>query len=310
MQLISVRHLNKTMDKKRVLNDVSLNIDTGSIYGLIGPNGSGKTMLIRHMVGLYRPDSGEILYDGVPVWEDTGIKNRMAYVSDVLGLMNTDTLKTTASFFSSVYTEWDEARFNEMCESFHIREHGRIRSFSRGLRRQAAFILAMSIRPKYLILDEPVYGIDPLARRLFQEYIRRDVNETGMSVLISSYNIQGVEGFCDRIGIISRGRIKYENDLKKIQSDLHKIQIAFDDSRPVENRFRGLDVLQHRVRGSVEELLVRGAKNEIAAEIRPMDPVLFDFLPLSLEEVFFYEMEGEEDGLGDAVIRTVGRHRP
>lgn len=296
--MIKVNNLDKSFDGFKALSDLNLNVKKGSIYGLVGTNGAGKTTLIKHVTGIFKPDSGEILIDGESVYENIKMKERLGYIPDDLYFFSTYNLKESAKFYRSIYPNWNQDRCDHMIKQFELGEKRKLSKFSKGMQKQAAFILTMSSMPDFLILDEPIDGLDPIIRKLVWKYIVEDVAEREMTVLISSHNLRELEGICDSIGILSKGKMMIERDLDELKSDIHKIQVAFKE--PVEDPYAGLNVLHKESRGTVDLLIIRNRKDVVESTINTFHPVIFDILPLSLEEIFIYELGG-----GDNEIESI-----
>ncbi len=296
--MIKVNNLDKSFDGFKALSDLNLNVKKGSIYGLVGTNGAGKTTLIKHVTGVLKPDHGEILIEDANVYENIPLKERMGFIPDDLYFFSTYNLKESARFYRSLYPNWSEDRYNHMVRQFDLNEKRKLSKFSKGMQKQAAFILTMSSMPDYLILDEPIDGLDPIIRKLVWKYIVEDVAEREMTVLVSSHNLRELEGICDSIGILSKGKMMIERDLDELKSDIHKIQVAFKAA--VENPYAGLNVLHRESRGTVDLLIIRNRKDVVERVINENHPVIFDMLPLSLEEIFIYELGG-----GDNEIESI-----
>lgn len=296
--MIKVNNLDKSFDGFKALSDLNLNVKKGSIYGLVGTNGAGKTTLIKHVTGILRPDRGEILIEDLPVYENIPIKERMGFIPDDLYFFSTYNLKESAKFYRAIYPSWNQNRYDHMVKQFELNEKRKLSKFSKGMQKQAAFILTMSSMPDYLILDEPIDGLDPIIRKLVWKYIVEDVAEREMTVLVSSHNLRELEGICDSIGILSKGKMMIERDLDELKSDIHKIQVAFKTA--VEDPYKDLNVLHKESRGTVDLLIIRNRKEVVEATINESHPVIFDMLPLSLEEIFIYELGG-----GDNEIESI-----
>lgn len=293
--MIRVNNVTKYFDGFPALQGLSLNVKKGSIYGLVGVNGSGKTTIIKHLIGVYRQDEGEILVSGENIYDNVAVKERIAYISDDLYFFGMYSLRGSAAYYKKIYPNWSDERYAQMIHQFGLDEKVKLSKFSKGMQKQAAFILAMSSMPEVLILDEPIDGLDPLIRRLVIKYIVEDVAEREMTVLVSSHNLKEMEDLCDSIGIINKGKMLIERDLDDLKSDVHKIQAVFPEGEeaPVE----GLEVLYREKRGSVELFIIRGERNEIENRFKISRPIIFDLLPLTLEEIFVYETGGENDEL-------------
>ena len=205
-KLIQFKNIVKEFDGQIVLKGVNLDIYENEFVTLLGPSGCGKTTIIKHLTGILRQDSGEILFDGEPVYENPALKAQIGFVPDDLSYFAPYTMKDAVKYYQSLYPVWDQERYDEMRKAFDLGSGKKMNSFSKGMQKQAAFILTMCTRPKYLILDEPIDGLDPIIRKLVWKYIIDDVSE-GMTVLISSHNLREMEGICDSIGILDKGRM-------------------------------------------------------------------------------------------------------
>lgn len=296
--MIKIVNLNKAFDDFKALSDLNLNVKKGSIYGLVGTNGAGKTTLIKHVTGVLKPDGGEVLIEGEKVFENIKVKQRLGFIPDDLYFFATYNLKESAKFYQSLYPNWNQDRYEQMVKQFELNEKRKLSRFSKGMQKQAAFILTMSCMPDYLILDEPIDGLDPIIRKLVWRYVVEDVAEREMTVLVSSHNLRELEGICDSIGILSKGKMMIERDLDELKSDIHKIQVAFNEGTLTP--YEGLNVLHKESRGTVELLIVRNKKEVVEKVINEKHPILFDLLPLSLEEIFIYELGG-----GDNEIESI-----
>ncbi|HPO04267.1 MAG TPA: ABC transporter ATP-binding protein [Bacillota bacterium] len=296
--MIKVQNVDKSFDGFRALQSLDLNVRKGSIYGLVGTNGAGKTTLIKHVTGILKQDGGSITIEDASVYENLEIKRRTGYIPDDLYFFASYNLKESARFYRSIYPGWNEERYAQMAKRFELSEKRKLSKFSKGMQKQAAFILTMSSMPDYLILDEPIDGLDPIIRKLVWKYVVEDVAEREMTVLVSSHNLREMEGICDSIGILSKGKMMIERDLDELKSDIHKIQVAFREQS--QNPYEGLNVLHKESRGTVDLLIVRNRKEIVEEVIAKNHPVIFDLLPLSLEEIFIYELGG-----GDSEIEGI-----
>lgn len=291
--MISVEKVNKSFDGFQALNDLDIHIKKGSIYGLIGTNGAGKTTIIKHIMGVLQPDSGTVTIGEEAIYDNLHLKERIGYIPDDLYFFSTYNLKEMSRFFRGLYPRWDQERFEHMVQRFKLNSSRKLSQFSKGMQKQAAFILAMSITPDYLILDEPIDGLDPIVRKLVWQYVIDDVADREMTVLVSSHNLREMEGVCDSIGILSKGSMVIERDLDELKSDVHKIQVAFKED--TEDPYSGLNILYRESRGSVDLLIVKDKREFIEETIWKSQPAIFDILPLTLEEIFIYELGGADN---------------
>lgn len=302
--MIQVKELSKKFDGSLALDGLNMNVPDGSVYGLVGTNGAGKTTIIRHLAGVWRQDKGDIYIDGEEVWENEGLKSRIGVIHDDLYFPSGYTLKNMSSMYSAAYPKWNADRFREMTRILRLDEKRRVSTFSKGMKKQAMFCLVMSTMPDYLLLDEPLDGLDPIVRKLVWRFLIDDVADRGMTVLVSSHNLKDMEEICDHIGIISNGKMVLERDLDTIKTSLHKIQVSFggNDSIDASKRYEGLNILHKESRGTVDLMIIDNDIEEARQIINRSEPVLFDILPLSLEEVFIYELGGENDEIRKLVF--------
>jgi ABC-2 type transport system ATP-binding protein len=286
--VIKISNARKSFEELEAVEKVSIHVNKGSIYGLLGSNGAGKTTLLKLLSGIYVQDEGSVTIDGQPVFDNTAIKEKIFFIQDNPFFLPQYTVKQMAQFYKSIYSRWNDARFEELAAIFEMDVHKKIHKFSKGIQRQAAFILALSARPEILILDEPMDGLDPVMRKKVKSLLIDEVAEREMTILISSHNLREVEDLCDYIGIMHKGRIILEKDLDDLKSDTHKIQVAFKG--PVPAIFDSMKLLHKEKRGSIMICIVKGDAEEISAYVEQFKPVILDVLPLTLEEIFIYEM--------------------
>jgi len=283
--MLEMKNVTKTFDGFKALDDLSMSVPRGAVYGLVGPNGAGKSTAIRLLTGVYRPDSGEITVEGTPVFENPAVKLRIGYIPDDIFYFPSATLEEMRRYYRGIYPNFDDALFERLYEVFDLPRKSPIRRFSKGMQKQAAFHLTVCTRPEILILDEPVDGLDPVMRRQVWSLILSDVAERGTTVLISSHNLRELEDICDHVGIMDRGKMLLERSLADMQGSTHKLQLVGDVP---EN----LEVLHESSSGRLKTLVVRGSAEEIEAKAAAVKPAYFDVLPLSLEEIFIYELGG------------------
>ncbi len=288
---ICAENVVKTYDGFKALNKLSLNVPKGSVYGLVGPNGAGKTTFIKALAGIIKPDSGKILVDGEDVFENTAAKRKCAYVSDDLFFFPTYSIKQTAKLYSGIYPGWSEESYATMKNFFRADDRKRCRRMSKGMQKQAALWLALCAKPEILILDEPVDGLDPVMRKNVWSLIMQEVCDREMTVLVSSHNLRELEDVCDHVGIVHSGKIVLEKALDDVKGSVHKLQLAFKEEFPKELE-NEINILHRNTFGSVETVIVRGDGDEIKARVGQYSPVIFDILPLTLEEIFIYELGG------------------
>lgn len=272
------------------LDHLSCNIPKGCIYGMIGSNGAGKSTFLRLLSGVYRPESGSITVDGTPVWENPIAKERIVYIPDDLYFLPQANMKQMAQLYAALYPRFDRDRFVRLTDLFRLDASANIATFSKGMRRQAAAILGLSAMPDYLFFDETFDGLDPVMRQLVKKVIYEDVLERQTTTIITSHSLHELEDTCDQLALLHRGGIVFESDVQDLKTSLFKVQTAFDTPFTRE-KFADTEILSYTQMGSVCTFIVRGDREATEARIRAMSPLLLDILPLSLEEVFVYEMQ-------------------
>ena len=255
------------------------------MYGLVGPNGAGKSTAIRHLTGVYRPDCGEITMDGQPIYENIAIKERIGYIPDEIFYYPSASLEEMRKFYKGMYPKFDDRLFERLYDVFELPKKGPIRRFSKGMQKQAAFHLSICCKPDVLILDEPVDGLDPVMRRQVWSLILSEVAKDETTVLISSHNLRELEDVCDHVGIMDHGKMLLERSLADMQGNTTKLQIVGDVPE-------GLEILHENSNARLKTVIVRGSAEEVLAKVQATNPAYFDVLPLSLEEIFIYELGG------------------
>lgn len=297
--MIEVRNVMKEFDGFRALDDMSMTVPTGAVYGLVGPNGAGKSTIIRHLTGIYRQDAGEITIDGAPVFENPEVKSRIAYIPDDIFYYANASIREMMDFYRSIYPHFDAERFKKLADVFGLDPKRQIRRLSKGMQKQAAFWIAVSLRPEILILDEPVDGLDPVMRRQIWSIIMADVAENGTTVLVSSHNLRELEDVCDSVGIMNKGKIMIERSLNELQENIVKIQLALPDG---ESLPEGLDILHKSNTGRLQSLIMHGTQEELTEKLQSAHPLFIDAVPLTLEEIFIYELGGADYEVKDIVL--------
>lgn len=299
--MIQVENVVKEFDGFRALDGLSLHVGKGEVYGLVGPNGAGKSTIIRHITGVYKQDAGTILVDGQKVFENPDVKQKFAYIPDELFyFMQADTMEMKR-FYQGIYPDFDEKLFEKMRKFFpNIDTKRSIRRLSKGMQKQVAFWLSICCRPELLILDEPVDGLDPVMRRQIWSLIMADVSERKTTVFVSSHNLRELEDVCDHVGIMHQGKIVLERSLSELQGSVCKIQAAFQAGMPkLPEEF---EILHMSNTGRVYTLIVKGNPVEAKKQIERLNPMLVDVIPLTLEEIFIYELGGADYAVKDILF--------
>ena len=298
--MIEAHSLVKSFDGAPALRGLDLHVPRGAVYGLVGPNGAGKSTLLRCLAGVFRPDSGTVLVDGQPVWENPAVKGHIAFIPDELYYFVTASLLDMKRFYQGFYPTFDAALFDRLGEIFPLDPGRPMRHLSKGMQKQAAFWLALSLRPRILLLDEPVDGLDPVMRRRLWSLLMNQVEQRELTVLISSHNLRELEDVCDHVGVLSEGTLLLERSLSQLQEDFVKLQIVFRPQGPCT--LPGLPILHESAAGRIHTLILRCGEEQAVRAAQALDPVFYDVLPLTLEEIFIYELGGADDGLKDLVL--------
>ena len=297
--MIEVRNLRKTFDGFTALDDLSMTVPAGAVYGLVGPNGAGKSTVIRHITGIFRPDSGTVTVDGKPVYENPAVKAGIAYIPDDIFYFPSASLTDMARFYKGTYENFDMSLYEELRKSFNLDPKSQLRRFSKGMQKQAAFLLAIACRPKVLVLDEPVDGLDPVMRRQVWGLLLQDVAQRGVTVLVSSHNLRELEDVCDHVGILHKGKMLLERTLDELQDNVVKAQIVFREGSDLP---ASLQVLHRSHVGRVETVIIRGSQERVSTALSAINPIFFDLVPLTLEEVFVYELGGVDYEVKNVVL--------
>ena len=299
--MIEVKSVVKTFDGFTALDGADITVPDSGVYGLVGPNGAGKSTVIRHITGIYRPDSGQVLVEGEPVYENPGKKALIAAIPDDWYHFPSATIADMMRFYRGFYPAFDMARYEKFKEVFALPEKSPIRRMSKGMQKQAAFWLTMCCRPRYLILDEPVDGLDPVMRRQVWSLMMSDVSEHGTTVLVSSHNLRELEDVCDHVGIMNKGRVLLERSLSELQDNIVKLQAVWRTGE-VPVLPGQLQVLHTSHVGRVYTYIVRGRAEDVTGRLEQFKPLMLEALPLSLEEIFIYELGGEQYAVKEIIL--------
>lgn len=299
--MLEAKNVVKTFDGFRALDSLNMTVPKGAVYGLVGPNGAGKSTIIRHLAGIYRQDSGEVLLDGQPVYENPAVKRRMTVIGDDWYYFPQANIREMARFFAGLYPAFSWERYEKLKQVFPLDEKMMLRRMSKGMQKQAAFWLAVCCMPEYLILDEPVDGLDPVMRRQVWSLLLGDVSERGTTVLVSSHNLRELEDVCDHVGILNRGQVLLERSLSDLQDNTVKLQVAYagvtEPMLPSE-----LNILHRSHVGRVYTYIVRGSRAEILRRMEITEPILLESILLTLEEIFIYELGGVDYAAKDILL--------
>ncbi len=299
--MIEVNNLNKKFEDFEALKDANMHVEKGSVYGLVGPNGAGKTTMLKLITGVYKPDAGTVKICGVDAYDNPAVKDKFVFIPDDLFFFIQANINDMRDFYAGMYSRFDNERFERLASVFSgIDRKQVIRKMSKGMKKQVAFWLAISCRPEIIFLDEPVDGLDPVMRRKLWSLILADVSENETTVVISSHNLRELEDVCDHVGIMNEGRVVIEKSLSDLQGGVAKLQVVFNGERPpLEEEF---EILSEHVTGKIHTLIVKGAPELAERRLMRFVPLFAEALPLTLEEIFIYEMGGEDDAVKEILL--------
>lgn len=276
--------------KLRSLDHVSAKVNDGSIFGLIGSNGSGKSTLLRIMSGVIKPESGGVEYDGREVFENELVKQEIVCLHDEQYFFPGSSINEMKAFMKTVRTEFSEENFKKLRDIFKLDCDRKLNTFSKGMKKQAAVMLAIASRPKYLLCDETFDGLDPVVRQLVKRILAEESADGKMTVMIASHNLREMEDICDSVALLHKGELLFERELDDMKLGLHKVQAVFDDSFSVDE-LKSLQIMSYERRGSLITFIARGERSTIEEFLRAKSPTFFELIPLTLEEIFICEME-------------------
>ncbi|MDY5101395.1 MAG: ABC transporter ATP-binding protein [Oscillospiraceae bacterium] len=299
MPKIEMKGVVKSFEGFRALDGLDLSVEPGAVYGLVGPNGAGKTSAIRHLAGVLRQDEGEVLVDGEKVYENLAIKEKMVCVPDDVFWYSQDSTRDMMKFYRGIYPRFDEGLYERLGEVFSVDDAQPMRRLSRGMQKQSAIRLALAARPEVLILDEPMDGLDPVMRRQVWSLVLGSVAGEGMTVLVSSHNLRELEDVCDHVGILHKGKCLLQRSLSQLQDNIVKVLIALPESTELP---ADLNVVHSSTMGRLHTLILRGSAQEATARLASLNPLYMDAVPLTLEEIFIYELGGVDYAVKDILL--------
>ena len=289
-KMIQILNVDKYYDKYLSLDSANAEIKDGTVFGLVGSNGSGKSTLLRIMSGVFKPEKGSVLYDGKDVFENPEVKKRVLYLSDEQYYFQYATLNDMRDLYKSVYESFDEGKYKKLCNLFALNPTRKISTFSKGMKKQAAFLLALSCRPDYLLCDETFDGLDPVMRNLVKRIVADEAAERGMTTIIASHNLRELEDICDHIALIHKARIVFVSDIDTMKDNMHTVQAVVSENFTPEV-LSGLKFTGYKRRGSMVSFVCRGSEKEIKDYMERISPEFYELIPLTLEEIFISEME-------------------
>ena len=291
--MIKIDNITKNFEEVRSLDEVTLAVENSSIFGLIGSNGSGKSTLLRILCGIYKPDSGDILYDGENVWERPDVKREIVYLSDEQFFPPHSTVYDMKRFYASVYPSFSNEKYKTLLDLFGLDEKRKITTFSKGMQKQAQFLIGVACSTRYLFCDETLDGLDPVMRQTVRRIIADEVAESGVTVVFASHNLKEIEDICDHVALLHKGKLLFEAGIDDIKLGVHKVQVSFPKERAdeAETKLKEFSALKTERRGSLFTLVIKGEENEISEKLAVLEPSFTEFIPLTLEEIFITEME-------------------
>lgn len=288
--MLTALNLTKVFEGKKALNSVCFEIDDGCVYGLVGSNGSGKSTLLRLISGVYKPDSGLVGIDGIASFNNPAVKSQIAFLGDTPYFLPQSNLKEMARFYKATYSNFDTSVYNRLLTVFPLNENARLSTFSKGMRRQAALILMLSTKPRYLLLDEAFDGLDVVMRKTLSNIIIDCTEKYGTTVIIASHNLREIEDMCDHISLLHEGNLIADGGIDEVRGKIHKIQAVFDNM-PEDEAFSDLDLMKIERSGSIISLVAKGEKDEIVSVVEALSPKFLECIDVTLEEAFIYELE-------------------
>lgn len=288
--MIKAENLVKKFDDFVALDNVNCEIPRGCIYGMVGSNGAGKSTFLRVLAGIYRKDGGSITIDGEDVYENPAVKSKIVFVPDELYLFGGSNIMRMKQLYKRIYPNFDESRFTMLLDTFKLPKNKAINTFSKGMKRQAATILALSAKPEFLLFDETFDGLDPVMRNFVKSLICNDVVERNVTAIITSHSLRELEDTCDQLVLLHKGGVVLESDVQNLKTSLFKVQVAFSTDFDI-SLFEEIEIREYNKNGSVANLIVNGDRDEVVAKLSSLNPVLLDVLPLTLEEVFTHRMQ-------------------
>ena len=289
--MISIENLSKAFGRTQAVNDVTLSVKEGEVFGLVGTNGAGKSTLLRMAAGVLKPDSGRILVDDAPVFDEPGTKEKIFFIPDDAYFFPNATPVSMRDYYAALYPAFDRKRFDELLKCFSLDSNRKIAEFSKGMKKQLNVLLAVSSGAKYILCDETFDGLDPVMRQGVKSLFSKDMSDKGLVPVIASHNLRELEDICDHVGLLHEGGVLLSEDLSEMKLNLQKVQVVFNNDEDKARALEGLDVLIEEQRGRLWTITVRAGREETEAHMRGAEPVFFEVLKLSLEEIFISETE-------------------
>ena len=289
--MIEVKNLSKSFDSIKAIDHISAKIEDGHVFGLIGTNGAGKSTFMRMLSGVLKPEEGEILVDGEPVYDNPAVKEKIFYISDDQYYFRSGTPVDMLKLYQTCYPSFDGAKWKSLMEKFGLDEKRKVNTFSKGMKKQLSVICGICANTKYLLCDETFDGLDPVMRQAVKALFVKEMDERGLTPVIASHNLRELEDICEYVGLLHRGGILLEKDIDDMKLNIHKLQCVIREDEMLQKIRSGLEVVTIDNRGSLYTVTVRGDKEKILEFMEQLNPVFYELLPLSLEEIFISETE-------------------
>lgn len=289
--MIQALNITKKFDNILAVDNVSATIKNGNVFGLIGTNGAGKSTFLRMASGILKPDSGSIKIDDKDVFDNVDVKSKFFYISDEQFFFSNSTPEDMKNYYKTIYKDFDVDRYKKLMKSFNLDEKRKIKTFSKGMKKQVSVICGICAKTDYIFCDETFDGLDPVVRQAVKSLFAQDIEDRNLTPVIASHNLRELEDICDNIGLLHRGGMLLSKDLEELKLDIHKVQIVFKDGIP-ERIYSDLDIIKTDSRGSLNVFTIKGNGEHINSYLASLEPIFFEMLPLSLEEIFIAETEG------------------
>ncbi len=289
--MIEVKSLSKYFDKMKAIDNVSVHIEEGHVFGLIGTNGAGKSTFMRALSGVLRPDAGQILIDGEPVYDNPSVKEKVFYISDDQYFFKSGNPRDMAKLYKTCYPSFDMEKWKDLMKKLGLDESRKINTFSKGMKKQLSLICGICAGTKYLLCDETFDGLDPVMRQAVKALFVKEMDLRGLTPVIASHNLRELEDICEYVGLLHKGGILLEKDIDGMKLNIHKLQCVIREDEMLQKMKNSLDVATVDNRGSLYTVTVRGEKERIVEFMELLNPVFYELLPLSLEEIFISETE-------------------
>lgn len=289
--MIEAVQVSKQFDKIKAVDGISITIKEGNVFGLIGTNGAGKSTFIRMLCGILKCDKGTIRVDGMDVYENTKAKELFFYISDEQYYFTNSRPKDLKAFYQSIYPNFNGERFDKLLEKFDLDKNRKVNTFSKGMKKQLSIICGICATTKYLFCDETFDGLDPVVRQAVKSIFAKEMTERDMTIIIASHNLRELEDICDHVGLLHKGGVLLSKELYDMKLNIHKVQCVFKQEEDIDKALDGLEVIHKEKRGSLNTFTIRGTQEMVEKQIKSVDPVFSEIIPLSLEEIFVSETE-------------------